>query len=73
MKHSKDLHLLVVVSQYTHETLKDLHLLVVVSQYTHEALKRSTFTCSSDSIYTCVYIDSLLQVNVDLSSVSCVY
>jgi hypothetical protein len=48
MKHSKDL--LVVVSQYTHETLKDL--LVVVSQYTHETLKRSTFTCSSESIYT---------------------
>jgi hypothetical protein len=37
MKHSKDLHLLVVVSQYTHETLTDL--LVVVSQYTHETLK----------------------------------
>jgi hypothetical protein len=28
--------LLVVVSQYTHETLKDL---LVVSQYTHETLK----------------------------------
>jgi hypothetical protein len=48
MKHSKDLHLLVVVSQYTHETLKDL--LVVVSQYTHETLKRSTFTCNIDSL-----------------------
>jgi predicted deacetylase len=63
MKHSKDLHLLVVVSQYTHETLKDLlvvvsqythetlkDLLVVVSQYTHEALKGSNeliFTCNA--------------------------
>jgi hypothetical protein len=56
--------LLVVVSQYTHETLKDQHLLVVVSQYTHETLK---------DLLVVVYIDSLLQVNVDLLSVSCVY
>jgi oligoribonuclease NrnB/cAMP/cGMP phosphodiesterase (DHH superfamily) len=50
----KDLHLLVVVSQYTHETLKDL--LVVVSQYTHETLK--------DLLVVVSHIDSLLQVDL---------
>jgi hypothetical protein len=52
MKHSKDL--LVVVSQYTHETLKDL--LVVVSQYTHETLKDLRLTTTSRSLsVSCVY------------------